>query len=299
MKELYIHIGMHKTATTFLQKRVFPNLGINYISQYEIMPFLVAVTQEDESIYDVEFQRNYMSSFFKNGKNIISAEGLSGNVLNRYRSRTAIIEKLKTTFPDAKIIIGIRNQKDMMKSLYKQYIQIGGSKKESELFDTKVTYKSAIFRHDYNCIDPKTLMYYNYLNRIVELFGQESVYIYLYEDLVYDDNLFISNICSFINAKVIKSLDKTPSNVSLPERIFGLYRVLNHLSRSYISEKGIIKSKYIRSFVGLLRFIPLRYKVKVSSVYDLYKENYKKDNNNLRKLGVDFSKPHISKKYYL
>jgi hypothetical protein len=117
--------------------------------------------------------------------------------------------------------------------------------------------------------------------------------------LVYDDNLFISNICSFINAKVIKSLDKTPSNVSLPERIFGLYRVLNHLSRSYISEKGIIKSKYIRSFVGLLRFIPLRYKVKVSSVYDLYKENYKKDNNNLRKLGVDFSKPHISKKYYL
>ena len=107
MCDIVLHPGLFKTGTTFLQKGFFPFLdNVNLI----------------------------VSQYFKNwdvqeGKiNIISEENLSLSRPLFYDHQKAILvlDYLHKLFPNAKIIIGVREKKSWLRSCYNQFIRDTG-----------------------------------------------------------------------------------------------------------------------------------------------------------------------------
>lgn len=87
---MIIHLGLHKTGTTYLQKEYFPYINKRYISD------------EDLSGYPKKFNKNSFNDLF----------------------RELIIWGIKTKYGDnVKIILSIRNKNDWTKSIYNQIIR--------------------------------------------------------------------------------------------------------------------------------------------------------------------------------
>ena len=163
-KDIIIHVGLHKTATTFLQKEVFPRLDIDYYLNPQIREFLGIKT--------------------KGKKILISNEAFSGKPhLSPINSneRMLIANRLHLLFPIAHIIVGVRNKKDWYNSLFRQYSKATATCNK-QTFD--------------NIFDKGYLDFDSYINHLKSLFP--SVYVYQFETLKEDPKRFVDGICNFI-----------------------------------------------------------------------------------------------------
>lgn len=130
MNRRIIHIGLHKTGTTFLQRHYFPEL--KNVSFQTSRGFFQKFSQED------------LSSTL-----LISSENLSGipwndqwkkGISNDYKYLTSFekaIENLHRIYPDSHIIIVFRKHGDFLISLYKQYVQEGGVLEFQKFYNEK------------------------------------------------------------------------------------------------------------------------------------------------------------------
>ena len=168
MTDIIIHVGLHKTGTTFLQEEVFSRIKkVNY----------TGILRYDTKIY-------------KDKINIISDEDLSirphlpvnhKDYLN-CNQRFVIAKRLHSIFPTAKIIIGIRNKDSWLRSVYSQYVKSGG-----------------IYNYDrFICesFDHRFLDFDSYIDYLNDLFNE--VLVYRFEDLKQNPFNFVKNICDFI-----------------------------------------------------------------------------------------------------
>ena len=109
MQEIVIHLGLHKTGTTYLQKCIFPKLE------------------------DVEVQHlmQICQIKFKSNKKIllISSEGLLSSMAHYPDNNTVedSIEGLYRMYPKAKIILGVRKWDKWFRSCWNQYVRGGGT----------------------------------------------------------------------------------------------------------------------------------------------------------------------------
>lgn len=130
MKEIYFHIGFHKTGTTWLQNEVFLNTGYfnllnNHIKPWDdiLIDYLVTSNPNDfepAKLFEIVNQR-----IKKDKINIISAERLSGHPYSGGYDSRFIAEKIYKTFPKAKIIIVTRDYKSLTISTFKQIVKQG------------------------------------------------------------------------------------------------------------------------------------------------------------------------------
>lgn len=117
---------MPRTATTFLQKHVFSNLpNISFYgteTAYYSEPFN-KLQYADDSFYDTAIFDNFLKSI-ANENSLISNEYFSGqsNYIN-HANRTVIASRLQALFPEAKILLVLRNQIDLLQSLYAINVQ--------------------------------------------------------------------------------------------------------------------------------------------------------------------------------
>lgn len=123
---IYLHVGLHKTGSTFLQNEVFPGL-INYNlitrphTQY--LRFFNELQYADRQTFYSKYTPEMIKTYI-NGDVIISDEALLGKPVGLSSNmRYEIINRLHYIFPDATILLSIRNQWDMMKSHYGQYLK--------------------------------------------------------------------------------------------------------------------------------------------------------------------------------
>lgn len=160
--EIYLHIGLHKTGTSFLQKMIFPKI-------------------KDISFYYPKI--NEIKDIKPKNKTLISNESIAGqpyllNKTNRYE----MLNYIKKIFPNANIIFVKRNHKDWINSLYKQYIRSGGVYSFQRWFNS-------IFDLDY--------IYNKYENELKKKF--KNVLILNYEELKEKPDLFIKKLCNFMS----------------------------------------------------------------------------------------------------
>ena len=162
---IVIHVGLHRTGTTFLQNEIFPKLqGVNYKVYHD--------------------QTEYILS--KDKINLISCESLSGSpttwIKYNFTIRDLLAKGLKAEFPNAKIIVGFRDKEKWAKSIYGQAVKQGR---------VYINYESW-----YKKFDKKHLDFEGYLHLLNSLF--ENVYVYYLEDLQKDPDSFVKNMCNFI-----------------------------------------------------------------------------------------------------
>jgi len=157
-----IHIGLHKTGTTYLQNHWFSKLrNILYI-------------------HGNHFFRNWDDRAGKQNDNLlISYEGFSGLPWNKewkkgipnnhhwLNSFDDNIKLLNSVFSNAIIIVVFRKHGNLLTSLYKQYIQGGG------------VLKFSLFYGELGVLRPKDLSFRHRINLLKENF--DNVYFLNYE----------------------------------------------------------------------------------------------------------------------
>jgi hypothetical protein len=135
--EVVLHVGHPKTASTWLQETIFanPESGFVFPGYKEdcrarmISAFLIVNSFRD----DVAWARGLFEGGLQQcaGKPevpIISDESLCGDPLLRVNNYTGryMADRIHAVFPRARILIGVREQKALALSLYREYLMLGG-----------------------------------------------------------------------------------------------------------------------------------------------------------------------------
>ena len=208
MAELILHIGCHKTGSTYLQECVFPKLkNVYYYYKDKVYPVYSPVAC------------------------LMSNEEWSNSMPDR-ENQLYTLCKLKRVYPEAKIIIGIRQDGSWFKSCYSQMIR-AGSYLSWEQYHKKY----------WNCRTPTIFYYYCKLM-------WKNVYMYRFEELKSNPDKIIKEMCDFIGCEVPDQIVQKKVNVSIKHLRF--WRSINILMR------GEWLRRHIESPWWILTWLPRR-----------------------------------------
>lgn len=179
MTEVYLHIGMPKTGTTFLQERVFP-----YFDELQ----LVRGYRPVRSLFEGEPRQSIL----------LSDESLSGNPFagdwaEAFESR---MEVLASLFPQAHVVVGFRRHADLIVSLYKQHLHQGGTLTLDDFWPRPSPDERAPIPPR---LDPDDLMFSPRVNVLKRAFSGRLM-IYTQEELEQDPLYLIREFARFFHA---------------------------------------------------------------------------------------------------
>ena len=271
--KVFIHVGLQKTALTFLQTQLFPRLqkvayfGRPYTQDNHAFNLLQFA---DNSLYDSDYVREEIKrlELAAGGKQILLSDELfSGFIFYNFINRTLIAERLSELFPNAEIIIFLRGQVELIMSLYNQYVKIGwfdqeldgsflhrpgqGSSLEDWLARTKAATKPVRYIEKRSWFIPEHFRYSNLVSLYKETFSK--VHIFLYEDLKYDSHSTLERLATLLSSNIDTDLALSiiSVNPSLSERDLDIKRTQNRLTHIFPGSQ----SKYVEMFLrGLLAF---------------------------------------------
>jgi hypothetical protein len=172
-----LHIGYHKTGSSWLQKQLFPNArGVSVVPRIEIRRSLLVPSP---LAFDPDRARASLAAG-REGRLVLSEEELSGNLHTGGLHGAFSVElagRLHRCFPDGHVVVFIREQKTMIASAYKQYIKSGGTRSiRGFLTPAASPHKTPNFSLDF-------LAYDRLIGIYEELFGRDRVSVFLYEEL--------------------------------------------------------------------------------------------------------------------
>lgn len=232
--KILIHIGYHKTSTTWLQKFLFNNTEIGFVlpcRNSEILPILVFPHAFD---FDPHACKTYFQPVICKAQDyglipVLSCEELSGNPHSGGYASKELADRLKTVFSDAKILIIIRDQVSMIISTYKQYVKVGGTSPLVNYLQPPMCGRQRIPLFDWD-----HFKYHRLIKYYLELFGHSQVLVLPYEFFLNNPVKFISRIIQFcerdINIERIESLPyEIKANESLSAISLALKRRVNRI----------------------------------------------------------------------
>lgn len=179
-QELYFHVGLGKTASTFLQSRFFPKLrGIHYTPSniYRFFPKIVKKGEYDRYLFSREFDRQF------------------------YTETQKIADLSKDTY----IIIILRRHDSWISSQYRRYVKNGGKQLFEEFMDLD---------QDNGHWKQKDLLFFPMLEFLHEKFTKKPLVLF-HEDLKENPEAFLNRISEYLEASYnLKEIDLTPKHAS-------------------------------------------------------------------------------------
>jgi Sulfotransferase family len=192
-----IHIGYHKTATTWLQEHLFRNAAAGFAVQNGSDRVLREFVLRGPFAFDALRTRETLNKHIlplpaSAHVPVITQERLSGSPHTGGYDSQIIADRLKAVFPEARILIVIREQVDIILSGYKQYVRNGGRQSLGLYLAPPENGSNHIPAFRYEFFEYHTLMgYYQ------TLFGKDHVLALPYEQFVQQPGTFVKNILSF------------------------------------------------------------------------------------------------------
>lgn len=267
---IILHIGMQRTGTTFLQNSIFPNIqevnlanfyrhdGIKFdmLGREDVQSILTNIEKYE---YNTVYKKIYRH--FQDDKiNLISNENIYCEMWTKKDKRVEKIEKTKEFFPNAKIIFGIRDKRDLLLSWYKKYVVNGGTLSFQDFKQVTVN----IDKFDYG----------SYTKYLLELFGKENVYIYRFEEMKRDIYSFVNGICNFMGVDSPNFKNKK-WNVGYSLWQLKTSLILNHFFKTSLNPEGVIPLEYKwhpHRIIFQSPFFPRKLRGKKITINDLKKE---------------------------
>jgi len=229
-----IHVGMPKTGSTWLQNFILPFIKTIDVCYKESFRYSMLKWKDKGLLLSYENYAGY--------PHISAARGLDGWMATRSRS----FRNLSSLFPSANIILVVRKQSDLIKSIYNQYIKVGGC----------ISFDDYCFGNLSNSLDREALYYMPLLKQIKTHFNGKILLI-SFELFRKDKNKFGKIFLDFAGSKDNIDFERYGSkrvNVSLSQRQLKNMLILNKYVRTEYSPDGIkLRSrnryKRYRSFV--------------------------------------------------
>ena len=229
---MLLHIGHHKTGTTFLQEHVFTrdkgfcfpwtvytgeaieHFVLSHPRRFEPEPVRAAF----DSAIDAHGGRGLVP--------VISHEDLNGHPLHARYYGFQVAERLHGTFPDARVLIAVREQKSMIRSLFGQYIVQDGIWPIADFIgtgDERPGFRP-ICRLDH-------LEYDLLVDHYRRLFGPDRVLVLPFELLKRDALEFEQRIHDFAGTPKPAEAYHPPENVGLGAMTLAVNQWLNRFTR--------------------------------------------------------------------
>ena len=273
MKNLF-HIGYHKTASTWFQKKFYP-FSENHVQV------------KRSKIRDFFYENKYQD-FKSDGNLIFCDEELSGNIHNgAYLGLFSKYVAAKISkFENPQVIIFIRNQYDIIVSSYLQYIKEGGNYSFSRYIEHKEfdrSNRASLFSFSH-------FDFQNLIHTYESLIGKENVHVYLFEDFISDKKSFISSFIKSHNLEIdIEKVDFTRNNTSYSYISLFIARIINSFTRKNVLYKYYIIHlpfiyEYAREILRRIKVFPVKSKLFINDESKkLIREKYSDSNKILIK----------------
>lgn len=208
---LLIHPGFHKTATTWLQNELFTDIRWfrMLMRPADVQKWIV---HPHDFAFDAEAAREELDSRRAIAStapiDVLSDENLVANPFFGSRESKAYVHRLKAIAPEAKILLTVRRQSSLMRSLYQQYIKRGGSLSEAEFFDLNDKSEPGYYGFDALC-----LRYDLLADEYARAFGADNVLALPQELLARDPRGFLDAILKHCGQPKLQD-DEAPSTRS-------------------------------------------------------------------------------------
>jgi hypothetical protein len=204
MTPLLIHIGYHKTATNWFQEPFFgdPASGYQWLGKRPRTHPLHRLIRDRSLSFDAAAVREAFEPFLQKAEAeglvpVLSSPRLSGHSYSGGYDSKELADRLKRVFPEARILIVIREQRSMVASTYKQYVKAGGSCSLKNFLDPDLQRGFRVPAFDYGHFEYDRLIAYYQSH-----YGPESVLALPYEHFVRDGRSFVERIAEFAGRAV-------------------------------------------------------------------------------------------------
>ena len=234
-----VHIGYHKTATTWFQLSVYPHATSHrWIPRGRVQQALLEPSGMD---FDPARARAMLMEGDDVRPLILCEENLSGYIHNGGLHGflpPAMAERIRAVLPDAQIVIFVRSQVSMIAACYMQYVRGGGTHGVHRYLFPSLYLRGAyaqpfkVPRFSFDHFD-----YDRLVARYDALFGPENVHLYPFEDLR-DQPAMLGRL----EADLGLSLDRgrvgfDRANVSWNLALLPAARFLNHFTARTVEDK--------------------------------------------------------------
>jgi len=236
MPSVLVHIGYHKTGSRWLRHLFFgnPATGYGWVDkageEHPVRRLVGARPFEfDADASRAEFEPLISKIVDAGLSPVVSFERLSGNPFSGGYDSKEIADRLAQVFPDARVLVVIREQRSMIVSTYKQYVREGGALSPSKFMLPPTSRSLRV-----PWFDLRHFEYHHLLGYYRRLFGPEGVLALPYEQFVADPRAFVDRIGRFagrtLGDETLASLPfDTRTNPGPPAIAITVRRVLNGL----------------------------------------------------------------------
>jgi hypothetical protein len=228
---LLIHIGLHKTGSTWLQRTLFKDASRGFTDEtgehrskiidrfVRADPLLFDPTEIAAHYADARAAANEAGLTF-----VLSHERLSGHPSSGSFDSAIIAERLNKAFPDARVLIVIREQRALIGSMYGLHVRWGGVESVRRYLIPAPPRRG--FKPGF------TLQAYEFdrlIGHYQKLFGKDRVLVLPLELLARDDQEFADRIGTFCGHASVPVGRTKRRNVRRPQLMQMAQRPLNML----------------------------------------------------------------------
>jgi Sulfotransferase family len=253
-----VHIGYHKTATTWLQQHVFgnPRTGLQTVGKlgddHPVRQLVRARPLEfDATVSRGQFEPLLRAVLDAGLVPVVSDERLCGHPISGGHDSKEIANRLKEIFPKAKVLVVIREQRSIIVSTYKQYVMSGGASSLAEFLEHPVSDSMRL-----PGFDPRHFEYEHLLRYYRGLYGPDGVLVLAFEQFVRDPASFVSAIGRFagrpFDDDVVRDLPfddvRRPSKTAFA---ISVRRRRNRLRRSELNPSPPLNSSVLKKLTRI------------------------------------------------
>jgi len=251
-----IHVGYHKTGTTWLQTGLFADRAAGFNRPWDTKAIRNVFVLTDpfdfhplrarkalETILPADFEPELVP--------VLSDERLSGSPHAGGFDAATIASRLAEVFPEARVLLIFREQADVIHSIYKQYVRDGGVARLSAYLRPRNPAEIPQFRFGH-------FEYHRPIQRYRELLGKDRVLALPFETLVRSEGEFVAEIVAFCGLPLVRAHRRGERYPSLGSTTLAIKRWINALLvRNSLSPAAPFYVKdHQRRFEDLDRYVP-------------------------------------------
>lgn len=202
--KILVHIGFHKTGTSWLQDEVFdrengdfhPLSALAHHFVFDMDGFILNSFDKNEAVIREELSKMLQNAPLSTARMpVMSYERLSGSPFAAGVNANSHASRIKNIFPKAKILIIIRKQADVILSGYFQYLTGGGTLGIDKYLYSKHNGLRPYFTGNH-------YHYHHIVSGYLDLFGKHQVLVLPYELFKSDKQAYLERIARFTRQEI-------------------------------------------------------------------------------------------------
>jgi hypothetical protein len=198
MGSILVHIGYHKTGTIWLQRELFSGeSGYQWLGKRPRTHPVRRLVRDRTPEFDAAVIRQGFDALIAEVEQqgrlpVVSLERLSGHPFSGGFDADRVAERLADVFSEARVLVVVREQRAVIVSTYKQYVQVGGACPLERFLDPPRSRSERV-----PLFDGRHFEYHRLVERYQALFGDDCVLTLPYDLFVHDGRGFVERIAAF------------------------------------------------------------------------------------------------------